>query len=359
MIDKVHTRCSRVAPIVFASLLTLFGCKHGAIGPDEGGSYPSGRRDYLWKVDTLQIDPFQYLQGLWGTSPNDVWAVGTAGIWHFDGTSWSQVGHFSGLNLSTIFGISRSDAWIGTSPGGTIYRYNGSQWNTFGDYHLQGFSLCYINSIWGSSSTNVYAVGCVGNPNTSGRGTILKFDGTTCSYMRIPNISVSFNKIVKATNESGNYYLWGEEVLYDTTTNPVTILGFVEKAYEYDGSTSVREIFSSTAETRIPYEAGGKVYFTSGGHSVWKWTNNSFVEWYYNSDYSMGLTFGRSENDLFFWSGYQGSFSPLILAHYNGSDISPLYKARAFWGCTVFNNDVFIIIDGDVRGIARGTLGSH
>ena len=53
-----------------------------------------GRRDYTWAVDTVKI-PFNYLRRFWGSSPNDVWAVGSGGgldqtIWHFDGNGWSE-----------------------------------------------------------------------------------------------------------------------------------------------------------------------------------------------------------------------------------------------------------------------------
>jgi hypothetical protein len=34
-----------------------------------------GRRDYVWRIDTLQM-PVNFLGSVWGATPNDVWAVG-------------------------------------------------------------------------------------------------------------------------------------------------------------------------------------------------------------------------------------------------------------------------------------------
>lgn len=39
---------------------------------------PPGRRDYVLTIDTLNI-PFTTLQRIWGTSPQDVWAIAPGG----------------------------------------------------------------------------------------------------------------------------------------------------------------------------------------------------------------------------------------------------------------------------------------
>ncbi|MGA3286245.1 MAG: hypothetical protein ABSD46_02335 [Bacteroidota bacterium] len=344
----------KIVILLLCSVIIL-SCKKDIVAPQE--QIVTGRRDYTWKVDTIHIDPFQHLDRIWGNSPSDVWAVGTTGIWHFNGSNWTTTGQLAGANLSSVFGFSSSDVWIGTSPGGPIYHYEGANWSLFGDFHLSGYSLTYISDIWGDSPQNVFAVGGVGNPNTSGKAVILKYDGTKWSFLDIPNITASFFKIVKSSNETGKYYLSGETVLYDTTTNPVTITGFIEKLYEFDGTNNVREIFSSKSEQRTAYEVDGRVYFTAGvKNTIWKYSGTDFSVWYSNPDYTIGALFGRNEKDIFAWVAYHGNYQKCILGHYNGSDIQSLYEADTFYDCAVFQSDVFLIIDGKTRGVAHGTL---
>lgn len=68
------------------------------------------------------------LRAIWGTSANDVWAVGDAGtILHYDGATWVSI--LSGVNddLYAICGISKDDIWAFGKAGINIH-YNGSQW---------------------------------------------------------------------------------------------------------------------------------------------------------------------------------------------------------------------------------------
>ncbi|MBN9161526.1 MAG: hypothetical protein J0I07_11215, partial [Myxococcales bacterium] len=56
------------------------------------------------------------LHAVWGTGPNDVWAVGAEGtILHFDGVAWtvSSTGLGSGqeVNLTGIWGSGPNDVW--------------------------------------------------------------------------------------------------------------------------------------------------------------------------------------------------------------------------------------------------------
>jgi len=341
----------------FVLLIAFTSCKEKIIEENQEIIVP-GQRDYVWKIDTLQLDPFEWLGPLWGSSPNDVWATGTAGMWHYNGQSWKSVGHFSGLNWSNIFGFSSTNIWATTSVAGRIYHYDGNNWNMVGEYKYPGYSLTYIEGIWGDSPNNIYAVGAVGNPNISPKGVILHFNGTKWDWVNIPNIEAGFFKIVKDSKGSGKYYLYGENVLFDTTTNPVTIVGFVEKLFEYDGQTNIKEIFSSSTETRWAFEIGGKVYFSSSGKTtIWKYRNGTFEVWkdFSNTNYSIGSLIGRSEADLFCYSSYNRNYNKSILTHYNGTDLEPLFEADNFYGLKIVGSDVFVVVEGSVRGIARGT----
>lgn len=110
------------------------------------------------------------LHAVWGTGPDNVFAVGGAGsqspsrVVRFDGATWKQM---------TVPGVTRVlyGVW-GTGPDhvlavgeiATVMRYDGADWSfSFADkaYTLQG--------VWGSGPNNVWVVG--------GGGMIQRFDG--------------------------------------------------------------------------------------------------------------------------------------------------------------------------------------
>lgn len=340
-------------------MFSLLSCDKSINSTDTQEILTPGKRDYVWKIDTLKLDPFEYLGPLWGSSANDVWATGTAGMWHYDGQNWKPFGHFSGLNWSSIYGFSSTNIWATTSTAGRIYHYNGSDWSMTGEFNYSGYSLTYIEDIWGDDPNNIYAVGAVGNPNVSPKAVILHYDGVKWNWLNIPNIEVGLFKICKDSKGFGKYYIYGENVIFDTTTIPVTIVGFVEKLYEYDGQTNIKEIFSSSTEYRWVNEISGKVYFTSSGKSmIWKYQNGAFEIWkdFSNTNYSIGYLIGRSEVDLFCYSSYNRNFNKSILTHYNGTDLQPIFEADNFYGLKIVGNDVFIVVEGSVRGIAHGTI---
>jgi hypothetical protein len=108
------------------------------------------------------------LLAVWGTSANDVWAVGAdsrdgAGptVVRFDGEGWSRLdtGEAAGT-LWWVFGFADGPVFLG-GEGGTILRY---QAGSFTKMATPGTGTVY--GIWGASPTDVWAVG--GDSEASG-----------------------------------------------------------------------------------------------------------------------------------------------------------------------------------------------
>jgi hypothetical protein len=129
------------------------------------------------------------LLGVWGTSPSNVFAVGNAypeaaGIWHYDGSSWSVSPTAPADSIfQGVWGSSPSDVFAVGS--GCIWHYDGSSWSSSptapeGDTFL---------GVWGTSSSDVFAVGCV-NAHPSWQcgagGAVVHYDGSSWSPMAIP-----------------------------------------------------------------------------------------------------------------------------------------------------------------------------
>jgi hypothetical protein len=301
-----------------------------------------GRRDYTWTVDTLKANPGDlfYLFSLWGSSPTDIWAVGSGSssavtLWHYDGVSWIRNTSQLSSNLMCVCGFAQNDVWVSASPGG-VYHYNGQSWSMTYTNSVPGTHPGFDN-VWGDFPNNVYAVGAIDTINGGYNCEIAHFNGTGWTIVSTPNHRVSFNGIKRGIKESDKYFLMGTrfENIGDTC-----------KLFEFDGS-NLKEIYNNQ-EVATVNVISGKLYFCIG-KKIFKYQNNQFVVW---KDFSgtthLGRVWGRSELD-FFTVASDG------LTHYNGTDLITLYPTGLFINDVfVFINDIFILCNN--RIIIHGTL---
>ena len=142
---------------------------------------------------------------VWGTSPSDVFVVGNStdssvgAVYHYDGSRWSTVWESSasalsldGLTLNGVWGSSPSDVfavgggWGSAGRREVILHYDGSSWSL-----MDGGTTYGLASVWGSSPSDVFAVGGGwGAPEyTEYRGVILHYDGESWSQMATGEVS--------------------------------------------------------------------------------------------------------------------------------------------------------------------------
>lgn len=134
-----------------------------------------------WALRNAGINPKHSLQGIWGASETDLWAVGyeistvpeRGVLYHSDGTNpWVEVALPAGTRwLWSIRGRAANDVWA-TGNGGTIVHYDGNGWST------ASFGGDFLHDSFAWSATNAFAVGQAGR--------ILRFDGTTWTPMPNP-----------------------------------------------------------------------------------------------------------------------------------------------------------------------------
>jgi len=95
----------------------------------------------------------QTLYDVWGSSPNDVFAVGNEGtIVHYDGTNWSHQNSGTDNLLFSVWGSGSSDVFAGGTRG-TILHYDGTSWSL---QDSDGLDQNVVD-LWGSSPNNFFA----------------------------------------------------------------------------------------------------------------------------------------------------------------------------------------------------------
>lgn len=118
------------------------------------------------------------LHAVWAISADDVFAVGDHGtiLRRNDGTDWTAMSSGTTSDLLSVWAWSSSDVWVG-STSGTILHFNGASWSQI------IADIPRVDSIWGSSASNVYFVGStqVLRWNGSSLSAVISFGGTLLS----------------------------------------------------------------------------------------------------------------------------------------------------------------------------------
>jgi hypothetical protein len=330
--------------LIIAITLALIAnsCKDNGTGPE---NLEPGRRDYVWNEDTLKI-PFNLLSKMWGSSPNDIWAVGSGGgldqtIWHYDGTHWSTDGISRSIPPTSIWGFSENDVWLG-GQSGLIWHYNGSNWEEklrLTPPELWGRSIFY--SVFGNSTDDLYAVGFIDSANVPQKevGIIFHYNGYNWNRVDIETQRLHFGMIRKAPNEQ-NYYLVGF-IINDDWSNSV-------KLFSFDGA-KLKEIYFGKLNDYKGADLGlinDKIYFGIDS-GVYTYDGNKFnlkfkVD---NQQFTQGIA-GRNDKDVFLymWDG---------IAHYNGTDIQYLIQDSdlSYRDIIVFKNDLFVLCNNISKGV--------
>ncbi len=226
------------------------------IGHYKDGEWTEYRSDYFYsRGDTVYA-----LWGVWGASPDDVWAVGYNGtIVHWNGENWDKVESGTKANMTGIWGVSATEIYA-VSPFIIIDNVIHFEGNTF---LYDGESWSNIQSEVGESSgplrqTQFYPNGC---GVAVGRNVYIKDNTGWHLQVEVPRI--------------GNQ--WGR--VGGTNINDVMILGI-------DGSVTSRimhyngehwETISINGSTTIPMIIGGVQLFKKKVFIVGKNNNHIII----------------------------------------------------------------------------------
>ena len=184
---------------------TLLGIWDDGVGTTYGvgqnGTVLRSRVDGVW--ERLTTNTTETLVGVWGSSPTDIWVVGTAGlILHFDGASFRKVESTTTAALLEVWGLSANDVFA-SGDQGTILHWDGKLWSQQGTPVTDD-----LWGIWGANSASVFVVG--------NNGTILRYNG------------VSWNRMISASG-APLFDIWG------TSTGNIFAVGVSGTILRFDG----------------------------------------------------------------------------------------------------------------------------
>lgn len=116
-------------------------------------------------MSEFQVPTTEGLFGIWAAGRDAVFAIAGTSVYRFDGSQWADTVTGSLDELWAVWGSSATNVFA-VGEVGSIYRYDGSTWTR----QVSG-TMANLVAVWGSGPSDVYAVG--------DEGSVLHFDGAS------------------------------------------------------------------------------------------------------------------------------------------------------------------------------------
>ena len=286
---------------------SIYWTEKGTNGTDGAIKKLSKVSSSLWSP--MNSGTLSNLVRVWGSSSNDVFAVGNDGtILHYDGASWSPMNSGTTFGLAGVWGSSLNDVFA-VGMGGTILHYDGTSWSP-----MNSGTINDLHYVWGASSTDVFVVGRI--------GTILHYDGTSWSPMN-----------------SGTTFLL--EGIWGASSTDVFATGISDTILHYDGTSWSPMNSGTTFGLRDIWGASSTDVFVVGdGSTILHYDGVSWSPMNVETDDQFLGIWGTSSNDIF-TVGFNGT-----ILHYDGASWFPMNSGltsllRGIWGAS--STDVFAV----------------
>lgn len=116
--------------------------------------------DVEWCAVPTNVGIFDMLTAVWGTSPNDVWAVGSGGtILHYDGAVWTPTPSGVENTFNAVWGSGPNDVYVVSSTQvilhGTGMAGGTATWTNVPAPLARDGSALPLRAIWGTSANDV------------------------------------------------------------------------------------------------------------------------------------------------------------------------------------------------------------
>ena len=223
-------------------------CQHGHLSHYDGTSWQD------W--DTGSTADFYAITG---TASQDLYVGGTGGVLlHWNGSTWATVTGFGTAvehDAIEAVGATSSGSLLLASSGGALLEYNGAQWSVKEPSQYSTTEL----SVWGFSPTSAYVVG--GN-GALGSATIGHYDGYVWTQQLIPSTTLlrgvwgSSESNLFAVGAGGTILHSGDGSNWSSQTSPT--------------DTTLYAVWGTSASDVFVVGAGGTVLRTQDGGVTWQ-----------------------------------------------------------------------------------------
>ena len=106
----------------------------------------------------VYVPATETLYAIWGSAADDIFAVGANGrILHFDGLAWSAQDSPTSQTLRAVWGAGYDDVYA-VGDAGTVLHFDGDAWSIEDSVA----TTANLKSVWGSSASKIYIVGSNG-----------------------------------------------------------------------------------------------------------------------------------------------------------------------------------------------------
>lgn len=317
-----------IFPFILSILLIILNsCDDGPTDPE----VEPGKRNYVWEIDTLDV--YAPISKIWGSEPNDVWAICYDGIWHYDGKEWKTDGISRPISPHALWGFTKDAVFIG-GMNGKIWKYNGTSWRSFAELEKEGTDFIALENIWGTSSNNFYAVGAGPDDELfANHCVITHFDNNKWEIFDTDILKGNVVHFYTNKHDKKNYFRLtkiGGIVHSDSTI-----------IYEYENKKFTK-LYSSVAVHGLQADIkliNNVVYFILGNRIAIRRNNEFETVLNVNNSNFYQRIWGRNSKDIFL-------LMTDGLAHYNGNDIEYLFYFNVtpqtqIYGGAIFDDEVF------------------
>ncbi len=175
---QVIASCSMLAPApAWTAEPAAYASALWATAPDDAWMGVSAEIRHFdgedWTTARV-IRPNEAFTSFWASSISDFWFGSTIALTHWNGATWTDLLPF-GIDL--VWGVAPGDVWA--SRGGRLFHWSGAAWKELPLPSGVDAATARIWSMWGASSTDVWAFGSESiNPTVA---MALHWDGATWS----------------------------------------------------------------------------------------------------------------------------------------------------------------------------------
>jgi len=184
-----------------------FGCSEGT-----DPAKPPPEEPFAWQVVLDKGDLDRAVLSVWGSAPNDVFAVGgplgngqESLALHFDGSAWKELHPGGSETFWWVSGSGPRDVWM-VGEAGRIAHWDGTSFSTY-----TSGTTATLWGVWAASKTDAWAVGGTPEGGTAAPNDIvLHWDGSAWTPITLPGTVVGRSLYKVWGTSSDDLYVVGE-----------------------------------------------------------------------------------------------------------------------------------------------------